>query len=161
MLFEFPIETPGRLFSSPMPFGKYDPSGQIWEAYQEKAVDAVVILAEPREIMKHAGRDLPDLYRQTGMSVLQLPIPDFRPPADSMALRETMKQTEALLREGRNVSVHCHGGLGRTGTFLACLVRQMLSLDGEAAIQWVRRYLPGALENEEQEQFVIHFDPGG
>jgi hypothetical protein len=40
---------------------------------------------------------------------------------------------------------------------LACLAKQTLGLDGAAAIQWVRQYIPGAVETDAQSQFVNEF----
>jgi hypothetical protein len=34
LITELPFEQPGRIFRSPMPFGKRDPEGMIYEAYQ-------------------------------------------------------------------------------------------------------------------------------
>jgi protein-tyrosine phosphatase len=48
-------------------------------------------------------------------------------------------------------------GVGRTGTFMACMAKRHLSLDGQAAIDWVRQFIPGALESPIQERFVLEF----
>jgi hypothetical protein len=39
--------------------------------------------------------------------------------------------------------------------FAALLARALLGLSGEEAIQWIRRYIEGAVETTEQRQFVI------
>ena len=52
--------------------------------------------------------------------------------------------------------MHCGGGLGRTGTLLACYyVRRGLS--PEEAIAWVRAGRPGAVETPEQVATVAAF----
>jgi hypothetical protein len=68
---------------------------------------------------------------------------------------------EALDRAGtERVELACAGGLGRTGTALACLA----VLDGvppAAAVAWVRaRYARRAVEMPWQRRFVRGFDPG-
>lgn len=82
--------------------------------------------------------------------------PDFRLPADREAAR-------VLLREvwdraaGERVEVACGGGMGRTGTALACLA----VLDGvpaEEAVAFVRAgYHPRAVETPWQRRYVRNF----
>lgn len=51
----------------------------------------------------------------------------------------------------------CIGGLGRTGTVLACMAILTGIAPGEA-VQWVRdHYDPSAVETPEQEQWVLWF----
>ena len=63
----------------------------------------------------------------------------------------------ARARRGDVVEVGCVGGLGRTGTVLAC----MAVLAGEppdSAVDWVRReYKAAAVETSAQEQWVRWF----
>lgn len=86
--------------------------------------------------------------------------PDFRLPADP-------DTTENVLREAWSRALHerveiaCGGGIGRTGTALACLA----VLDGvppEAAVSYVRQhYAPRAVETPWQRRFVIRFASTG
>jgi protein-tyrosine phosphatase len=85
-----------------------------------------------------------------------VPWPDFRLPRDPVAAREVL--VEALERAGGGrVEVACGGGVGRTGTALACLA----VLDGVAAdeaVGYVRRhYHPRAVETPWQRRFVRRF----
>jgi len=154
-LIELPLGLSGTLYRSPMPFGPYDSMENIWPAYQREDVELVVVLAEPQEYLVHAGGDLPALYRRAGLEVIQFPIPDFSTPSDVDAFDQTLDRIETALRAGRNVAAHCLAGVGRTGLLAACLAKRVLDLPGEQAIAWVREYIPSALENQDQEKFVI------
>ncbi|RZS90836.1 hypothetical protein EV189_0065 [Motilibacter rhizosphaerae] len=85
-----------------------------------------------------------------------VPWRDFRLPTDraaaGAALRRAWRATE-----DRRVEVACRGGVGRTGTALACLA----VLDGvppEEAVAFVRRgYHPRAVETPWQRRFAERF----
>lgn len=156
MLIEMPYGFTGKIFRSPMPFSRYDHS-DIWDAFKEKAVDQVVVLAEQGEYLVYAGRDLPAFYGSQGLDVIHIPVPDFGIPSDRQVWEDGLSQVARNAREGKNIAVHCLAGVGRTGTFLACLAKKELGLEGEEAIRWVRNSLPGAMENGYQEDFVIEF----
>ena len=59
-----------------------------------------------------------------------------------------------LLRSGRDVLVHCRGGLGRAGTIAARLLIE-LGMEPATAIRQVRAVRPGAIETLEQEKYVL------
>ena len=82
--------------------------------------------------------------------------PDFRLPTDPAAAREALN--EAWERSAtQRVEVACTGGLGRTGTALACIA----VLDGvpaREAVGYVRQhYQPRAVETPWQRRFVARF----
>ena len=81
---------------------------------------------------------------------------DFWVPRDLARFRSAL--AEAWDRAGsQRVEVACRGGIGRTGTALACLA----VLDGvpaAEAVDWVRaRYRPHAVETPVQKRFVRAF----
>ncbi|HDD54661.1 MAG TPA: protein-tyrosine-phosphatase [Chloroflexi bacterium] len=156
MLIEMPYLFPGKIYRSPMPFSRFDQS-EIWKAFRENAVEMVVVLTEQAEYLVYSGRDLPAFYRSQGLDALHIPVPDFGIPQDMQAWENGLIQVARTARDGKNAAIHCLAGLGRTGTFLACLAKKELGLDGEEAIRWVRDTLPGALENSHQEKFVIDY----
>jgi len=58
LITELPFGQPGRIFRSPMPFGKHDPEGVIYEDYRTSEISTIVLLAENHECKEKAGRDL-------------------------------------------------------------------------------------------------------
>ncbi len=140
-----------------MPFGPFDHLNQIWSKYQENKVDAIVALVEPAEYLTYAQRDLLAFYRGKGLRVIHLPIPDHHLPRDLQAFQRALDDVSDMAQAGKNIAVHCLAGIGRTGTFLACLAQQKMGMNGEEAIQWVREAVPGAVENESQVRFVINY----
>lgn len=156
MLIELPYSFPGRIFRSPMPFSQFDRS-DIWDAYKDNRVEMVVVLAEQGEYLVYAGRDLPAFYRSQGLDALHIPVPDFGVPLDRQTWEDGLIHVARTAREGKNIAIHCLAGIGRTGTFLACLAKKELGLEGEEAIRWVRNSLPGAMENGYQESFVVDY----
>jgi protein-tyrosine phosphatase len=140
-----------------MPFGIYDPEGLVYQAYRANDVSRIVLLAEDQECQEKACRDLRALYIQDGFTVVHLPIVDFGIPSPA-DLREALDATTHEAQSGRHIVIHCSAGIGRTGLFTACLARRLLHLQGNQAIEWVRRYIDvNAVETPEQRDFVMTF----
>jgi protein-tyrosine phosphatase len=157
MLTEMPYPFPGKIYRSPMPFSNYDQAGS-WEAYQQQDIALIILLTEAQEYLVYAGRDLPDFYRSQGIETIHIPVPDFGVPGDLQTWDQGLMEAKKAAQDGKNVAVHCLAGKGRTGVFLACLAKKELNLEGWDAINWVRRTLPGAMENSLQENFVIAYE---
>jgi protein-tyrosine phosphatase len=153
-LTELPFHLPGRIFRSPMPFSVYDPRGNSLLQFKRENGSLIVLLAEEEECMERTGRNLKALYLQEGFQVIHFPIPDFDVPSKE-DLEEVVKKTVEHAQVGKNILIHCHAGLGRTGLFVAYLARRVLGLSSEEAIHWTRKYIPHALETDEQSQMVI------
>lgn len=149
-----PFDLPGGVFRSPMPFGPYDLHGGVYEQFREAQIAVIVLLASDEECRQKTGRDLRAFYLQEGLEVLHLPIPDFGVPARE-ALEQVVQDTLAHANAGRHLVVHCSAGIGRTGLFMAVLAKRCLGLSGVAALQWVRRFIPHAVETPEQQQWVL------
>jgi len=139
-----------------MPFSRFDKK-DVWPSFKEQEIDLVVVLTEQQEYLVYAGKDLPAYYRSQGLDTLHIPVPDFGIPDDLEKWQEGLDTVVSAAVKGKNVVVHCLAGIGRTGTFLACLAKEKMDLEGKDAINWVRDSVPGAMENSFQENFVINY----
>jgi atypical dual specificity phosphatase len=157
-LTEMPFGLPGRIFRSPMPFSPYDPCGNALDVFRQQAISLIVLLAETGECYYVTGQDLSALYLQAGFHVLHLPIPDGGVPSrDELAGLVTAIIQHA--QAGQHTVIHCYAGIGRTGLVLAAMAKRLLGLSGEAAIAWVRRSIPGAVETPAQRVLLLHDGP--
>ncbi len=155
-LTELPLGLPGRLFRCAMPFSGYDPAGRTFDGFRAEAVRVVVVLVGVEECERLTGRDLYALYRDEGIDIVALPIPDFG-ATDVERAREVVARVLDHLRAGRNVAVHCHAGRGRAGAIIACVAREVLGLGGLEVIAWLRSYVPGAIETSAQVELVVRY----
>jgi protein-tyrosine phosphatase len=157
-LTELPYGLPGRVFRSQMPYSSYDPRGELVEQYLSDGIEAIVLLVRDEESRDITQRDLKQHYVERGFQVIHLPIKDFGIP-DLDELRQAVKVAHQLAREGKNLVIHCHAGIGRTGMFAACLATEALGLSGERAIDWAKEQIPDAVETREQRLAVLHYHP--
>lgn len=149
---------PGMVYRSPMPFSYFDHQVSAIEEFRQAGVDTVVMLTEDGEDKERSGLDLKKLYSENNMAVIHYPIVDFATPDDQTELQAVVLQVSQLVKEGNRVAVHCYAGQGRTGMFIALLGRQLLGLDGDEAIRWVRNHFK-AIETKAQEQVVRDYLP--
>jgi protein-tyrosine phosphatase len=155
-LIELPFSLAGRVFRSPMPFRAGDTQGEIFRQYLEEKISVVVILVDDAECLARTGRNLRQLYESSGLEVIHLPIADFDVPTQE-ALSAAVEAAQARASAGKNIAVHCYAGYGRTGMFLACMARRVLGMSANEAINWVRSYVPTAIEVPEQVDVVNRF----
>lgn len=152
-----PFPMPGKIYRSPLPYSPlFDPQGQVLDAYLSARVQVVVMLTPINEVSEVTERDLWEIYQTLGFEVIYVPVEDFWIPAQG-AFQRPVRQTLLAAQAGKTVAIHCHAGIGRTGTFAACLAKPVFQMDGPTAIDWVRHYIPGAVQTKEQENFVDGF----
>ncbi len=97
-----------------------------------------------------------DVAQQFGFEILHIPVPDRKAPRAAQIDR-FVGFTNQELQVGRSVLVHCLGGYGWTGTFLACyLVHNGSSAD--QAIAEIRSRRPGSIDPGEQEEAVCGYE---
>ncbi len=83
--------------------------------------------------------------------------PDFGLPPDGARAAAQIRAAFSRARGGQWVEIGCLGGLGRTGTVLACMA-VLAGVDPPDAVAWVREnYRSAAVETPEQERWVDWF----
>ena len=156
-------EAKGRLGMTFLP-GKRDigMSGDHWRVLENDVellrsahgVDRFVLLVGDDELAVTRVRDVAAVMERHGIELVRYPIDDGGVPEDLDSFRALLGDIRAaVVEEGRSVVVACRGGLGRTGTVVASLLREA-GLDGDSAIALARESRKGTIENATQEQFV-------
>ncbi|MEU7941135.1 phosphatase domain-containing protein [Microbispora bryophytorum] len=83
--------------------------------------------------------------------------PDFLLPRDEEHAIGRIRALYAHARAGRRVEAACGGGVGRTGTVIACLA-VLSGLPADRAVAWTRaEYHPRAVETPWQRRWVLRF----
>lgn len=139
-----------------MPFGIYDKERDTFHGLQLRSVNTIVLLASDEECLKKAERNLRAFYKAEGIDVIYLPIEDYSIPRTDLLESAFNKVLDRAL-QGNNIAIHCSAGIGRTGLVAACLYKQVYKCSGDEAIEWVRRFITGAVETPEQKSFVCSF----
>jgi len=82
---------------------------------------------------------------------------DFGLPTDNKAAANQIITAFERAKNGERLEVGCIGGLGRTGTVLACMAI-LAGVTVDEAVNWVRtNYDSRAVETQEQEDWVLWF----
>lgn len=120
----------------------------------------LITLMEEKEFSEFKVPDLPKYARGMGFEWIHLPIEDVSVPSPRIEdqWRSIVKGLKRRLFLGDSIIFHCKGGLGRTGTMAACLLKE-LWIDGKDAIRMVREARPGTIENSDQEDYVLNYVP--
>lgn len=90
-----------------------------------------------------------------GIDHHHLPVVDYTAPSLAQ-LDRFVGLTATELLDGGRVAVHCAGGQGRTGTFLAAWF-VAVGMSAEEAIDHVRTLRPGSIETAEQLAIIAQY----
>lgn len=112
----------------------------------------VVALTYPSEVRYDVN-----LLRNSGVEVLELPVPDFRSPPllDLIFVVEWVLSKTSL---GGRVYVHCARGYGRSATVAAAYLMRKYGKNWLESVDKVRRLREGSLESVEQLSVLKAYD---
>lgn len=125
------------------------------QVVQDWGADILVTLMEEDELKFCQVDTIGDCCTQLGIEWHHLPIRDVDIPDQHFEKNWVYAGTRLRrnLRNGKNILLHCRGGLGRTGTIAARLLIE-LGWDSEEVIDTIRQLRPGAIETRTQETYV-------
>ena len=135
-------------------------------------VDHFINLTERHEPLEPYAGIAAQEAGQLDMTVVHArhPIGDMRVPRRPQQTADILDAIDEALADGRNVYVHCWGGIGRTGTVVGCwLVRHGMTGDEALAqiAEWWRgmekRYIhPRSPQTREQRNYIRNWaEPTG
>jgi protein-tyrosine phosphatase len=159
------LDTPGRIGMTFAPGKKDHGMYALWDRdlgadlghlVDEYRAAVLVSLIEDSELELLAIRDLAAKAESVGLELLRFPFRDAGIPASVDAGDAIVGAVLDAAFSGRNVVIHCRGGLGRTGLVAACCL-VALGFDPADAIVHVRAARSGAVETRGQEQFIHAF----
>lgn len=127
---------------------------------QEWGAAIIVSLIEPKEFEELQVHALPMRVEQLGMRWRHAPIKDRFPPNEKFVKTWPNLCHELLvtLKSGKNIFIHCKGGLGRAGQIAAILLIETGCTPMEA-IRRVRSARAKTIETALQEWFVMNYQP--
>lgn len=99
-------------------------------------------------------RPLPETVAAAGFEVIHFPISDMSIPTPRACAAVCQRLVGDL--EHRPALLHCHGGIGRTGTIAACCLVN-LGQTPEQALVSVRQINRNYVQSPAQVQFIGHY----
>lgn len=150
-----PFGLPGKIFRSPLPGGSFDHGLTTMDEMRAEKISKTVVLVEEFEWWQRANCDLPTLYQGHQIEMFHYPVVDFNVPEDLGSYLAAVQQVLAWAKSGENIAIHCFAGIGRTGTFLTAMAVDVFGWNPLEAVLWIRQFVPGAVENETQFNFVM------
>jgi protein-tyrosine phosphatase/nicotinamidase-related amidase len=125
---------------------------------REQNISAVVTLLSEAEFVEYGVQELRDAYKNAGIELMYQPVADQSTTTTS-EMKKITSFIDAQVNANKKVLVHCVGGLGRTGTAVACYLKEYAGLNTSDAIEMVRESRSRrAIENERQENFVTIYN---
>ncbi len=148
----------GYLYVMPCP--RAEMLAEDLQYFQQMNIRKIVSLLENGEAAARGLTFEEHLCQQLGMEFTQYPIPDQHTPKKIRTFHTLVEQLYAELLSGKNISIHCFAGIGRTGVLAGSLLIRdgMPALDAIDLLSRIRgRDMP---QTQEQYEFLTHLDYG-
>jgi protein-tyrosine phosphatase len=128
-------------------------------------IDELISLLEPAEAIKIGLANYSQKAAEHGIIYRNYPIPDLSIPSQPLPeFDQFIRSILTSLDEGRNIAVHCLGGLGRGGTIVSAVlmasdqsVNRPVDQSVDQAIKWVQQQRPGSIKRKNQQQFLKRY----
>ena len=121
-------------------------------------INTIICLLSETEFVEYGVPDLKQAYKEAGLEVHYLKIMDQSVPTTEK-MDEALQWLDNLLSKKKKTLIHCVGGIGRTGTLVACYLKKYDGFSTREAMEAVRKSRsPRAIENELQEKFVNNYN---
>ncbi len=151
---------PGRLAISARPRGGDWLEDEI-AGWRRSGVDTIVSLLTPQENKDLELSKEPALSQARGLLFVSLPVQDRGVPSSWDEASHIVAKASEMLRQGRNVAVHCRQGIGRSGMIAAALlIKEGSAADHALKVISEARGLP-VPETPEQVEWVREFSKRG
>ncbi|MFW5877117.1 MAG: protein-tyrosine phosphatase family protein [Myxococcota bacterium] len=155
------VPVPGRsgtLRVSRLPGFHRTQTRQEVAALEEAGIDRIVCLVPEEALLRihHAHRYLDLARRRFGDRFGVVPIDDHRVPQGDALFERRVDEVDRALREGESVLVHCLGGCGRSGVFVACVLARG-GMGGAEAIRHFRAHRRCGPETAAQVAYVFRY----
>lgn len=157
---------PGRFLAGEHPGGfNVEAARRRIDAFLKAGINTFVDLTQPQELTSYEGILTEQAQRRKmDAAYHRFAIRDhYIPSTETMArILDTIDEALGL---GRNVYVHCYGGIGRAGTAVGCYLVRHGQTNPQALMQVNRLYgtrpknphYPNSPETQEQVQFVLNW----
>jgi protein-tyrosine phosphatase len=128
----------------------------ILDHLEDQRCNHFISLVEDHEFGQYCSKSVfQNEISKRPLKWLHLPIADMDIPDTNLMndLDKLRPNFLTSLSSGNSIAIHCKGGLGRSGT-LAAMILFDLGFKPQEAIEHVRSFRTGAIETQEQENFI-------
>lgn len=140
---------PNRLAASGIPLHAKD-----IKSLHEQGIRAIITLTEPP--LTNQKEITSELASNLDIELFHLPIVDQHPPDELIVIDELKSIIDSMLSKSKPILLHCHAGIGRTGTMLhAYYLASGMSLDDtKTKIKLARQMSQFFMMSDKQQEFI-------
>lgn len=118
LLYEIGTILNGKLIVMPAPTNL----ALVIEKLLSEKIHTVVSLLTEQEMRLLRLDQEENSLRKKNIQFIHYPIDDFGLPASAISFKNIIDVLMKLLLEGKNIVIHCHGGIGRSGLVAGALL---------------------------------------